>query len=145
MSRKYAGESLTPVYQVVMDFQVKLFNWQDKGNHLIILARGAMDRAAFRQLFDEIETATQALSECKVIVDLSDSTYEFDGTEIEALVAGLPLDRWPEGNKIAFVSALGIPDYNRLYFLRNQLVARGLMVEVFRNSKVAIDWLAGII
>jgi hypothetical protein len=104
-----------------------------------------MDRAAFRQLFDEIETATQDLSECKVIVDLSDSTHEIDGIEIEALVVGLPLDRWPEGNKIAFVSALGISDYNRLYFLRNQLVARGLEVEVFRNSIVAIDWLAGMI
>ena len=79
-----------------MDFKIKLFNWQDKGNHLIILAHGAMDRAAFMQLFDEIETATQDLSECKVIVDLSDSTYEIDGIEIEALVVGLPLDRWPE-------------------------------------------------
>jgi hypothetical protein len=128
-----------------MDFKIKLFNWQDKGNHLIILAHGAMERAAFMQLFDEIETATQDLSECKVIVDLSDSTYEIDGIEIEALVVGLPLDRWPEGNKIAFVSALGISDYNRLYFLRNQLVARGLGVEVFRNSIVAIDWLAGMI
>ena len=128
-----------------MDFKIKLFNWPDKGNHLIILSLGAMDRAAFGQLFGEIETATQDLSECKVIVDLSDSTYELDGIEIEALVAGLPLDRWPEGNKIAFVSALGISDYNRLYFLRNQLVARALGVEVFRNSIVAIDWLAGII
>jgi hypothetical protein len=128
-----------------MDFQVKLFNWQDKGNHLIILARGAIDRAAFQQLFDEIATATKDLNECKVLADLSDSTYRIYGAEIEALVAALRLDRWPKGNKVAFVSAQDIADYHRLYFLRTELVARGLVVGVFRNSKVAIDWLADVI
>ena len=128
-----------------MDFQIKLFNWRDKGNHLIILARGPMNRAAFWQLFDEIETAIHGLSECKVLVDLSDSTYQIDGTEMETLTAKLRIDRWPQGNKIAFVSAPEISDYHRLFFLRTALVARGLMTEVFRTSKIAIDWLAGMI
>ena len=128
-----------------MDFKIKLFNWQGKGHHLIIISRGVMDRMAFRRLFEEIETATENLIECKVIVDLSDSTYEIHRTEIQAFVAALPFDRWPEGQKIAFVSAPGIFDYRRLYFLRTQLVARGFVVEVFRDSKVASDWLTGII
>ena len=128
-----------------MDFQVKLFNWQDQGNHLIILARGAVDRKAFKQLFGEIETATQQLSECKVLVDLSDSACAVDGAELEALVAELPLDGWPRGNKVAFVSALEPTDFHRLYFLRIALVGRGLVMGVFRDSKVAIDWLAGVI
>lgn len=128
-----------------MDFQIKLFNWQDKGNHLIILARGAMDRAAFRQLFDEIETTTQDLSECKVLVDLSDSTYEIDDPEIEGFVAELPLDSWPRGNKVAIISTLEISGCHRLYFLRIALVARGLVIEIFRDTRVAIDWLAGMI
>ncbi|HEY7220245.1 MAG TPA: hypothetical protein VH985_17810 [Candidatus Binatia bacterium] len=128
-----------------MDFQVKLFNWQDQGNHLIILARGVMENPAFRDLFDKIQTATQDLRECKILVDLSDSTYQITGAEIAALVASLPLDRWPPGNKVAFVSASEISDYHRLLYLRTELVARGLLIEVFRNAKVAIDWLAGML
>ena len=104
-----------------------------------------MESASFRKLFDAIETATQDLSECKVLVDLSDSTYRIDGAEIEALAAALQLDRWPRGNKVALVSASEISDYHRLYFLRTELVARGLVIGVFRNAKVAIDWLAGMI
>jgi hypothetical protein len=127
-----------------MDFQVKLYNWQDQGNHLIILTRGAMDSGAFRLLFDEIEAKTQHLSECKVLVDLSDSTYLIDGAEIQRLVARLPLRDWPRDNKIAFVSAPEISDYHRLFFLRTEVAIFGLVVGVFRNAKVAIDWLAGI-
>jgi hypothetical protein len=145
MSRKSAAESLTATWEVPMTFQVKLFSWEDQGNHLIILVRGAMDRAAYRQLFGEIEKVTQPLSECKVLVDFSDSTCGADGAEIEALVAELPLDNWPRGNKIALISGPNISTYHRLYFLRIALWARGLTVGVFHDTKVAIDWLADVI
>jgi hypothetical protein len=145
MSRKSAAESLTATWEVPMTFQVKLFSWEDQGNHLIILVRGAMDRAAYRQLFAEIEKVTQPLSECKVLVEFSESTCEMSGGEIEALVAGLPLDRLSRGNKIAFISGPDISAYHRLYFLRIALVARGLTVGVFHDTKIAIDWLATVI
>ena len=128
-----------------MDFQVKLFNWQDQGNHLIILTRGAMDGEAFKLLFDKIEATSQYLNECKVFVDLSDSTCRIDCAEIESLITCLPLHRWPREKKIAFVSGPEISDYHRLFLLRTQLEMRGLAVAVFRNSKVAIDWLAGML
>ncbi|HEX5607307.1 MAG TPA: hypothetical protein VFY96_12370 [Candidatus Binatia bacterium] len=128
-----------------MNFQVKLFNWQDQGNHLIILGRGVLDSGAFRLLFDEIEAATQHLGECKVLVDLSDSACQIESSEIQGLVARLPLGCWPRNNKVAFVSASDIADYHRLFFLRTELAARDLAVGVFRNSKLAIDWLAGMI
>jgi hypothetical protein len=127
-----------------MNFQVKLFNWQDQGKHVVVLARGCMERAGFRKLFDEIENATRGLNRCKVLVDLSDGTYAIDTLEIEGLVAELPLDRWARANKIAFVSAPGSADYHRLYFLRIGLVGRGLSAAVFHNPKIAIDWLAGM-
>ena len=124
-----------------MDFQIKLFNWQDDGNHLIFLTRGSISAAAFRQLFDEIEKATLGLQECKVLVDLSDSTYQIDPTEIEELAAATQVTRWPRTNRIAIVSTLEIAGYHRLYVLRTELAARGLAVEIFRYSRVAIDWL----
>ena len=128
-----------------MDFQVKLFNWQDQGNHLIVLARGTMDKRAFGELFREIEIATEHLSECKVLVDLSDSAYEISHAEIDTFVAELPLYRWPRGNKVAFVSTPETSCYNRLEYLRIALAPRNLPVGLFRDTKIAIDWLAGIV
>jgi hypothetical protein len=126
-----------------VDLQVKLFNLQDQGNHLIVLARGAMDKTAFAEMFDEVKKATQSLQECKVMVDLSDSTYEFNSGEIEAFVGELPLDDWPRGNKVAFVSASEGAEFYRLYLLRVAFVAQGLTMGVFRDAQTAIDWLAG--
>ncbi len=128
-----------------MEFQAKLFNWQDTGNHMIVLVRGAMDERAFPRLFGRIRVQTQNLSECKILVDLSDATCEIDGNRIETVVAELPLDTWPERNRLAFVSAPETSSYHRLYFLRMALAGRGIVVGVFRNSLVAIDWLAGLI
>src|SRR4051812_20912827 len=128
-----------------MDFQVKLFNWQDQGNHLIILARGVLDGAAFKLLFDQIQAATQHLRECKVLVDLSDSSCQIESAETQGLVARLPLDCWRRNNKLAFVSSSDIVDYHRLFFLRTELATQSLTVGLFRDSKLAIDWLAGII
>jgi hypothetical protein len=128
-----------------MEFQAKLFNWQDTGNHLIVLVQGAIDGPAFARLFCKIRAETQSLSECKVLVDFADSTCQIDSEQIETLVAGLPLDTWPEGNRLAFVAAPETSSYQNLYFLRTALAKRGLVVGVFRNSIVAIDWLAGLI
>jgi hypothetical protein len=126
-----------------MEFQAKLLRWPDSGNHLIVFARGAKNGPAFARLFDEICVKTKILSECKVLVDLSDSTCEIDGWQIETLVAGLPLDSWPKGNRLAFVAAPQTSSYHRLYLLRSALAARGLVVEVFGDYTAAIDWLAG--
>src|SRR4029434_8726631 len=95
MSRKTFPKSLSASWEGKMDFQVKLFNWQDQGNHLIVLARGVVDTEAFGLLFDEIEAATEHLSQCKVLVDLSDSAYQVECAQVQGLIARLPLARLP--------------------------------------------------
>ena len=127
-----------------MEFTAKLFGWQGTGNLLIVLARGAMNAPDFTGLFRNVRAETQSLSQCKVLIDLTDSTYEIGREEIERLVAGLALDGWAERNKIAFVSTPEIIHYHRLYFLHSALAGRGLMVGVFRDTKVAVDWLTSI-
>ena len=126
-----------------MEFQIKLFSWEDKGNHLIVLARGIMDSAAFRRLFDEIGAVTRSLNDCKVLVDLSDATCELKGGEIDKLVSSLSSDVWSPGSRLVFVSSLRLEDCHRLYSLRFALTTRGFCAAVFRDSKIAIDWLAG--
>jgi hypothetical protein len=126
----------------MMDFQVKVFNWQDQAKHVVLIARGVMEKARFKKLFEDIEMVTQGFNQCKVLVDLSESTYAVNSVEIDSLVAELPLDRWQPSNRIAFVSATGIADYHRLQFLRTGIVNRGLSAAVFHDPKIAVDWLA---
>jgi hypothetical protein len=76
------------------------------------------------------------LTECKVLVDLSDSTYMIDGGEIEAFVAAMPLDHWPQSNKVAFVSTREIFGFHRLFIMRTELVARGWQCVSFAMKKL---------
>jgi hypothetical protein len=76
-------------------------------------------------------------------VDLADATCELEGVEINTLVSTLASDVWPAGNKVVLVSGPGLEDYHRLYSLRVALTTHGLYAAVFRDSKVAIDGLAG--
>ena len=128
-----------------MNFQVKLFSWADTGNHLIIIARGVLNKGAFGQLFHEILAATQPLGECKVLVDLTEADCTLEVVEIEALIEQLPCHAWPQGNKLALVSGAERNDHYQLYLVRAALTARGVVAAAFRDSKVAIDWLAGTI
>ena len=126
-----------------MNLEIKLFTWADTGNHLIIIARGVLNRAALAKLFAEIAAATRPLSECKVLVDLTDVTCALELSEIDALVNELPYDSWPEGNKLALMAGAERDDHYQIYLVRAGLTSHGLAVGAFRDSKMAIDWLAG--
>lgn len=125
-----------------MDFQVKLFNWPDRGNHLIMIARGVMDIRGFEQIFTEILTETQALHECKVVVDLQDTACNLDSADIQAFVDGVQPDLWPSYNKVAIVSPKELEQHDQLATLTSGLAKRGLKVAVFHDSKRAVTWLA---
>lgn len=126
-----------------MNFQIKLFSWQDQGNHLIIIVRGVLDTSAFRSLLVEIAARTRPLDGCKVLVDLSDSVSKLEANKFDALVGEFGADYWPVGNRVAFVSGTSAEDYHQAYLIRIALCARGVKAAAFRDSKIAIDWLAG--
>ena len=128
-----------------MDFQVKLFSWPDRGNHLIMITRGVMDIGGFEQIFREVLTATQPLHDCKVIIDLQDTTCNLENADTHAFVEGIQLDRWPSTNKIAIVSPNELEQYEQLSTLTSGLAKRGLKIAVFDESKPAVTWLADIL
>ena len=128
-----------------MDFQIKLFSWPDRGNHLILITRGVIDTKAFDQVFQEVHTATQALRDCKVVVDLQDTMCNLENAEIQAFVAGVQLERWPSTNRVAMVAPREIGQYDQLVTLTNGLAKRGLKIAVFDDSKLAVTWLADTI
>lgn len=128
-----------------MDFQLKLFSWPDRGNHLIMIARGVMDIKGFEQIFREVLTATQPLDDCKVVIDLQDTACNLESADIQAFVEGVQLDLWPSNNKIAIVSPHEPEQHDQLYTLTSGLAKRGLKIAVFDDSKLAVTWLADIL
>jgi hypothetical protein len=128
-----------------MDFQIKLFSWPDRGNHLIMITRGVMDIRGLDQIFQEVLTATQSLRDCKVVVDLQDTTCNLERTDIQAFVDGAQPDLWPSTNRVAIVAPREIDQYDQLSMLTSGLSKRGLKIAVFYDSKPAVTWLADTI
>lgn len=125
-----------------MDFQIKLFSWPDRGNHLVMITRGVMDIQGFEQIFQEVATATQPLRDCKVVIDLQDAVSNVEDADIQAFLDGVEPDLWPSTNKVAIVSPREIEQYDELLALTRGLAKRGLKIAVFHDSKPAITWLA---
>ena len=104
-----------PRFDKIMDFQIKLFSWPDRGNHLIMITRGIIDVKGFEQIFREVVTATQPLRDCKVVVDLQDTTCNLERADIQAFVDGAQADLWPSTNKVAIVARWEIDQYDNLF------------------------------
>ena len=132
-------------FDKLMDFQIKLFSWPDRGNHLIIITRGVLDIKGIEQIFQEVVTATEPLRDCKVVVDLQDVTCNLERADIQAFVDGVRPELWPSTNKIAIVAPREIDQYDHLFALTSGLAKRGLKIAVFYDSKPAIIWLADTI
>jgi hypothetical protein len=131
-----------PRFDNLMDFQIKLFSWPDRGNHLIMITRGIIDIKGFEQIFREVVTATQPLQDCKIVIDLQDTTCNLESADVQAFVDGMGPELWPSTNKVAIVAPREIDQYDQLVTLTSGLSKRGLKIAVFYDSKPAVTWLA---
>jgi len=127
-----------------MDFQIKLFSWPDKGDHLIMITRGLLDRAALEQIFHEVAEVTQPLQDCKAIIDLQDVACDLKMADIQTFAAELKLDHWPANNKVAVVSPRDSEQYDQLLMLARDLAKHSFRIAVFTDSKSAVNWLTEI-
>ncbi len=124
-----------------MRFQSKLFSWPEKGNHLILIARGLIDIKECREIFDKIAEMTRLLVQCKVIVELADAMCEFQPVEIDAWLTGSKVNSSACSHRIALVSPAETEQYDQWLLLSRRLSERGFQVAVFRDIKTAISWL----
>jgi hypothetical protein len=123
-----------------MDFQIKLFSWPDKGDHLIMITRGVLDRAALEQIFEEVATVTQPLQDCKVIIDLQDTACDLKTADIENFANGFK-GGWRATNKVAVVSPHDSDQHDQLFVLTGHLTQLNLKIALFTDSKSAVNWL----
>ena len=113
-----------------MDFQIKLFSWPERGNHLIMITRGLLDMGALEQIFQEVATVTRALLDCKVVIDLQDALCNLKTTDIQAFVHGRNADGW-SSHKIAMLSPQEIEQYDQGVYIDQRSVKAG-----FQNCRL---------
>ena len=125
-----------------MNIQTKLFSWPAKGNHVIMIARGALDARSLEQILGEVAAAALPHLNCKVLIDLIDATCEVEPEEIDTLLREPRPDLWPRECKTALVSSPAPDEHTRLSAVNSSLADRGFRIAVFRDSKAAVEWLA---
>jgi hypothetical protein len=125
-----------------MNFQIKLFTWPNQGNHVIIIARGPIDVEGFKEMFRKIEEMTQTLPDCKVLIDLVDTTFKLGPADAETFTGGVNPELVPPTVRIAMVGMAEVEQYDLLWTVVAGLSKRGLKVAAFYDSKVAVNWLA---
>ena len=124
-----------------MNYQVKLFHWPERGDHVILIACGFVDIDGFKQMFRKVGEITASLSDCKVLIDLVDATYDLDPMDINTFVSAITPDLLPINPKIALVSTPQAQQHNPLLLLAASLSNRGCKVAAFYDSKSAVTWL----
>jgi len=97
-----------------------------------------------KHIFDKVIEETRALLDCKVLIDLQDSTFQLFASDVIELIDGIDSEGWPYNNKVALVSPAEIRQYQQLAMLGEGLMNRSLKVAVFGDTKEAISWLSGI-
>ena len=125
-----------------MNLQIKLFRWLSKGHHVIALTRGEIGIAAVAQIFAEVAEITQPLADCKILIDLRDSTYTLNPADIHTFTSEMRTNVWPDGSKIALLSSPSGEQYDQLSMLSSCLSNRGFKIAVFYDANSAASWLA---
>ena len=124
-----------------MNYQIKLFHWPERRDHVIMIVRGFVEIEGFKQMFCKVGEMTASLWDCKVLIDLVDATYALDPADIKALVSDIVPEIWPVNSKIALVSTPQLQQHNQLLLLAGSLSNRGCKVAAFYDSKSAVTWL----
>ena len=124
-----------------MNYQIKLFHWPERGDHIIMVVRGFVEIQGFKQMFRKVGEMTELLSDCKVLIDLVDANHRLDPAAIQTFVCEFTPDQWPSNSKIALVSTPQIQQHNQILLLAASLSRRGYKVAAFYDSKSAISWL----
>jgi hypothetical protein len=72
-----------------MDFQTKLFRWPDRGNYVIIIARGQTDIGGFQQMFQKLAEIHEALVDWRVLIDLFDARFRLEPAGVDTFARDL--------------------------------------------------------
>ena len=125
-----------------MDLKIKLLEWPEGGNYLILIARGLINAEGLELIFGKVAETSHCLLNCKFLIDLEEATLTVEPLDTHLLVNGFGADLRRHNRKIALVSASDADDSARLRALSGSLRNLGLQITVFDDARGAIAWLS---
>jgi hypothetical protein len=125
-----------------MNLEIKLLRWPEGGNYVVAFCRGPLQWKGFRDIFRRVDRFTQPLSQCRVLVDMRDSSYMLEFTDITVLIDQIISDVASRENQLAIVSAPGVEYFRELVVLSNCLANYDFNIAVFTDMDRAASWLA---
>lgn len=127
----------------MLDFQIKVLEWPQERNFVIVIVRGWLDTWGVEAIFREIAEKTRSLAHYKVLIDLVDATlYRLEPLQVRAYVNELTPDWRSHARQIALVAPSGSLEHEKLQMLASNLFEGVSSVVVFRDSQAAIAWLS---
>ena len=125
-----------------MNLEIKLLRWPEGGNYVVAFCRGALEKEGFKCLFRKVHQFTEPLSNCRVAIDMRDSNYILEGTDIPVLVEQIAEDVSSRDHQLALVSRPEVGYFRQLVVLSNSLASYEFNIAVFTDMDRAASWLA---
>ena len=125
-----------------MRFNIKLLHWPDAGHYALVIAQGLINMQGFVQIVHAVSRATEALPDCKVVIDFEAAEGKIGSADIDGFVNTLGAEMRIQEKKMALVSGTGREHYADLIVLSSCLTPRGFNVAVFHDAKDATAWLS---
>lgn len=125
-----------------MNLEIKLLRWPEGGNYVVAFCRGPLQWEGFRDIFRRVDWFTHPLSNCRVLIDMRDSNYVLEFTDISVLIDHIVADVSSRDNQLAIVSAPGVEYFRELVVLSNCLSNYDFYIAVFIDMDRAANWLA---
>ena len=125
-----------------MNLEIKLLRWPEGGNYVLAFCRGPLQKEGFKEIFRKVDQFTQLLSDSRVVIDMRDSNYILESTDIPVLLEQIVANASSRDNKLALVSAPGVEYFHQLVVLSSCLSNYDFRIEVFIDMDSAAGWLA---
>jgi hypothetical protein len=125
-----------------MNLEIKLLRWPEGGNYVVAFCRGPLQREGFKDIFRKVDRFTQPLSRCRIMIDMRDSNYILESTDIPVVIEQIVEDVSSRAHQLALVSAPAVEYFDELVVLCDCLSNYDFNIAVFTDMDRAASWLA---
>jgi hypothetical protein len=125
-----------------MNLKIKLLRWPETGNYVLAFCRGSLEREGFKEIFRRVDQFTHRLSDCRILIDIRDSNYILESTDIPIAVEHIVENFSSHASRLALVSAPGVECFPQLVVLSSCLSKCDFDIAVFTDIDRAASWLA---
>src|SRR5262249_31488367 len=98
----------------------------------------------FREIFRNVVNKTRSLLDCRVLIDLQDTTYNMEPGDIRDFADNWRPEDCPPFSRVALDSESDQQDYSQLCVLSSFLSNLAIKHAVFKDTRTAVNWLAEI-